>query len=26
VSDEDLRTLERILRPPGFPPPPLLAG
>ena len=26
VSDEDLKTLERILRPPGLPPPPLLAG
>jgi hypothetical protein len=26
VSDEDLKTLERILRPPNFPPPPLLAG
>jgi hypothetical protein len=25
-SDEDLETLERILRPPDFPPPPLLAG
>jgi hypothetical protein len=24
VSDEDLETLERILRPPGFLPPPLL--
>ena len=26
LSDEDLKTLERILRPPGLPPPPLLAG
>jgi hypothetical protein len=26
LSDEDLETLERILRPPGFPPPPLLTG
>jgi hypothetical protein len=26
LSDEDLQTLERILRPPGFPPPPLLTG
>jgi Family of unknown function (DUF5681) len=26
LSDEDLETLERILRPPDFPPPPLLAG
>jgi hypothetical protein len=26
VSDEDLEALERILRPPGFPPPPLLTG
>jgi hypothetical protein len=26
VSDEDLETVERILRPPGFPPPPLLRG
>ena len=26
VSDEDLKTLERILRRPNFPPPPLLAG
>ena len=26
LSDEDLKTLERILRPPNFPPPPLLAG
>ena len=26
VSDEDLRTLERILRPPDYPPPPLLTG
>jgi hypothetical protein len=26
VSDEDLKTLERILRPPDFPPPPLLTG
>jgi hypothetical protein len=26
VSDEDLLTVERILRPPGFPPPPLLTG
>jgi hypothetical protein len=26
LSDEDLKTLERILRPPGFPPPPLLTG
>jgi hypothetical protein len=26
VSDEDLETVERILRPPGFPPPPLLTG
>jgi hypothetical protein len=24
LSDEDLETLERILRPPDFPPPPLL--
>jgi hypothetical protein len=26
LSDEDLKTLERILRPPGFPAPPLLTG
>jgi hypothetical protein len=26
VSDEDLRTLERILTPPDYPPPPLLTG
>jgi hypothetical protein len=26
LSDEDLEILERILRPPGFPPPPLLMG
>jgi hypothetical protein len=26
LSDEDLETLERILRPPDFPPPPLLTG
>jgi hypothetical protein len=26
LSDEDLETLERILRSPGFPPPPLLTG
>jgi hypothetical protein len=26
VSDEDLKTLERILRPPDYPPPPLLTG
>ena len=26
LSDEDLEILERILRPPGFPPPPLLTG
>ena len=26
LSDEDLRTLERILRPPDYPPPPLLTG
>ena len=26
LSVEDLETLERILRPPDFPPPPLLTG
>jgi hypothetical protein len=26
LSDNDLETLERILRPPGFPPPALLTG
>jgi Family of unknown function (DUF5681) len=26
LSDKDLETLERILRPLGFPPPPLLVG
>ena len=26
LSDEDLETLERILRPPDFPAPPLLTG
>jgi hypothetical protein len=26
ISQEDLETLERILRPPGLPPPPFLTG